>query len=110
MRMFIPELRSKIRLTADWSFELFKEYRNTDLISAMNLDNRLESHKVSIPEGTVLTVDRIYIRQGQTDFNSVTFRVFDSPDELLMCKPKPRFWAKLSDVNQIEFEHYEEQK
>jgi hypothetical protein len=47
--------------------------------------------------GTQLKVSRIYIRQGQNDFNSITFTVAKSPQ-----KWKGRFWAKLEDVNRIE--------
>jgi len=54
--------------------------------------------KVSLPKGTVLAVDRIYIRQQASDFDSVTFRLQSTPGGK---KGKPRFWAKLSDVNKI---------
>ncbi len=52
-----------------------------------------DSIPVSLPAGTVLMVDRIYIRQGREDWSSVTFKV-----------PKGRFWAKLDEVNNMEFE------
>ena len=49
------------------------------------------------------TVDRIYIRKGKGEFDSVTFRV----DFKLRAKRvlKGRFWAKLDDVNRLLFEH-----
>jgi len=48
-----------------------------------------------ISPGTILVVDRIYIRKGQKGFNSVAFRI-------LKGSPVPfgRFWAKLDEVNQ----------
>lgn len=46
----------------------------------------------TIPNESILTVDRIFIRKGSRDFDSVTFRW-----------NKNRFWVKLDDANKIEF-------
>lgn len=68
---------------------------------------------VTLPAGTVLQVDRIYLRKGSEDFDSLTFLLVDSPDERL--KPwkriKPgakaafnaaiRFWIKLPEMQGI---------
>lgn len=58
--------------------------------------------------GSRLKVERIYIRQGQKDFDSVSFRVSEWPtgaDDPLTKAPAKvkslRFWAKLGDVNRI---------
>lgn len=65
---------------------------------------------VSLPAGTKLKVQRIYIRQGQKGFDSVTFTVSGLPADagdkapaLVKKKPKDigRFWVKLADANQI---------
>lgn len=53
---------------------------------------------IKIPSGTELSFDRIYIRKGNKDFSSVTFYA-KIPD----IKKKIRFFAKLEDVNKIEF-------
>jgi hypothetical protein len=62
-------------------------------------------HEVILPKGTILKVDRIYIRKGQDDYSSLTFFITGSPHPMLSDKkgPKRRFWAKLADVNDIEF-------
>ena len=52
--------------------------------------------KFTIPAGVTLTVDRIYIRQGNKEFSSVTFKT-KLNDKIV------RFFAKLDDVNNIEF-------
>lgn len=57
---------------------------------------------ITLPKGSVLIVDRIYIRNGGSEYDSITFRLAETPTE----KPKGkkslcRFWAKLRDVNQI---------
>jgi hypothetical protein len=56
---------------------------------------------VTLAAGTGLRVDRIYVRKGIADFDSLTFVVTDSPQKVLKGK---RFWAKLADVNKIEFD------
>lgn len=69
----------------------------------------------TIPKGTILKVDRVYIRKGMADYSSVSFIIEDSPDVRLLnkkkaskfnvpCeKPSVRFFAKLEDVNNLEF-------
>lgn len=59
-------------------------------------------------EGTRLKFDRIYLRRGQKDFDSVTFTTncwMSSPGDPLFTASRKlkslRFWAKLDDVNQI---------
>lgn len=105
-RLLIPTTGTLLRLTSDWTFDLFYEYRNASLekalgMSVSNVHAKVgSSRKVTLDAGTVLMVDRIYIRKGAEGFDSVTFRIHSSPK----IKGKPRFWAKLGDVNQIECE------
>lgn len=67
----------------------------------------LKHTRAALPVGTILEVDRVYIRStnkgkvGKDNFDSVTFRVLKNP--AWTDKKHPRFWAKLDDVNQIEF-------
>lgn len=56
----------------------------------------LRHTKVSVPEGSVLTIDRIYLRKGKGDFDSVTF-VLNKPKGVK--GPMVRFWTRLDDVN-----------
>lgn len=74
---------------------------------------------VRLPAGTVLSIDRIYIRQGSKEYNSVSFNLLYCP-VASFCprngfknmggnkatiplikgdKGRIRFWAKLEDVN-----------
>ncbi len=57
---------------------------------------------VTIPAGSVLAVDRIFIRKGMDDWSSLTFYLKELPG--VSFKKKPRFWAKLSDCNNIMFD------
>lgn len=136
MRMFIPEIGTEIRLISDWTFDLFTDRRNETLFAYCGLDvgkirkekdlrtnrypfTKLGSTQVTLSAGTVLIVDRIYIRKGAEDYSSVTFKYRDKVEIPTMnwrgskrvpgtTKRQIRFWAKLNDVNQIEFELVED--
>lgn len=65
---------------------------------------------VTLPKGTVLKVDRVYIRKGASDFSSLTFYVIDTPLFSKNTKSagaggkkslKKRFFASLADVNKM---------
>ena len=49
---------------------------------------------LTFPPGTILSVDRLYIRKGQSGFDSISFRVIKGSPI-----PTGRFWAKLDEVN-----------
>jgi hypothetical protein len=151
MRLYIPSVGDTIKLTADWEPTIHSEYRNATLFEYFQIpgfnpstwNNKLPPTKVLISAGEVLKIDRIYIRKGKGDFDSVTFlwkgkktlakvetrtgrRIIGqkSPgfiNGLISCRQTEyeyedftyedktpaspvRFWAKLDDVNQIEFE------
>jgi hypothetical protein len=64
---------------------------------------------MTLPVNTILKLDRIYIRQGSEEYDSITFLVEDCPYPELRGKKakgfltgKLRFWAKLDDVNTID--------
>lgn len=61
--------------------------------------NRQPYLEVTLPAGSQLKIDRIYIRAGVTAYNSITFRTTKiCPDKNLRSK---RFWVKLQDANTI---------
>ena len=102
-RLFIPELGTLLEVAEDWPITLHHESRNNDFIAAMGGPKMAKysyretgSYKTTIPKGTVLTVDRIYIRSGNKEFSSISFRVHDG-------KVKGRFWVKLDEANQLLF-------
>lgn len=123
LRVFIPDIGEIITLAEDWTFQVVNERRNQGLAICMGKEKSddyyypfgtEESQDVSdiygrfgrrrVPKdagtftwkaGTSLEVDRIYIRKGNEDFSSVTFKA--------RVKGKVvRFFAKLADVNRIE--------
>lgn len=127
MKLYVPRRGDQLRLVADWRFELHREGRNNSFWQALGLaegsylspwieqphwDYKTFAYVggvkksptfITLPTGTVLIVDRIYIRKNAEDFDSITFRIASTPDPRI-GKKKPRFWAKLADANAIEFE------
>ena len=136
MKVFIPEIGTKLVLAKPWSFVVKNERRNLSFIklvmerepehrdwplgaehydtyygTAMKMTKDGQwikerySHKMyrpvkravawTLPKGTELIVDRIYVRQGNSDFSSVTFK-------MKVGKRVARFFAKLDEVNQME--------
>ena len=124
MKMMIPPLGSRIRLRTDWSFDLYYESRNESVYELFNAFTHLkdtggcylplwrlddadkEPVQATLPAGTLLTIDRYYIRQGAADFDSVTFTLPSQPlpGYAFGKKRAARFWVKLEDVNEIDFE------
>jgi hypothetical protein len=70
---------------------------------------------VTLPAGTILAIDRIYIRKGASDFSSITFYAKELGEVTMpgskwswenkkpIKRKAQRFWAKLTDCNNIEF-------
>lgn len=124
MRLFVPAVGHQIKLTSDWTFDLYYEHRNNKLLEIIDAEyakvpdgwgrwtygrddesRALKHTSMTLPAGTVLEVDRVYIRaqnkQAKTkdeDYDSLTFRIVEHPT----FKRSIRFWAKLADVNTVE--------
>ena len=119
MRLLIPTIGDELELVQDWTFTLYREYRQTKFIENLKLGEAdplvpsvslapppdqpyykaYPNFKVTLPAGTVLSVARIYIRGSFRSFDSVTFIVKSCP----VKKVKGRFWVKLRDANSMEF-------
>jgi hypothetical protein len=116
MNIFIPSIGTVLTLEKPWTFSIYAEKRNNRFIDELrgcgvNIPQEKRSDTwwygsgatllcdVSLPTGTTLTVNRIYIRQGNKEFDSVSFMVKTIVNGI---KIKGRFWVKLSDVNTIE--------
>lgn len=126
MKLFIPAVGYRIKLTSDWNFSLYLESRNDTLLRLVvkdiqevihdNSDRFVGQHwdrgyryiTCSMPAGTVLEVDRVFVKTMnktatvQDDCDSLTFKVIEHPT--FDVKKKIRFWTKLSDVNVIDYE------
>lgn len=122
--LFIPPLGTELTLAEPWTFDLYDEHRNSSLIETLGLEfdrkatprERDRSASVTLPAGSVLKIDRLYIKKGQGDFDSVTFFLKGAKTKGRMASyswggvPRKykvparavRFWAKLACVNKIQ--------
>ena len=124
MRLYIPDLETVLVLGKPWKFKVINERRNASLVKVLGekpvgenyyypfgtITNPIDESGIygngrlrlpvdpgfmTLPAGTELKVDRIYIRKGAEDFSSVTFKSTYKGKQI-------RFFAKLNDVNKIE--------
>ena len=118
-QMFIPSCGVQIKLTEDWTFTCYNEMRNHEFRKSYGVQGR-EPISVTVKAGTILTIDRVYIRQfnksksNEDSYDSITFRTYKSKKDKARDKkveaimedkfPGGRFWAKLHEVNNIQYE------
>jgi len=129
--IYIPSIGDKLRLVGSWSFTLQAERRNLQLAKCVEAISQSakrynwecrrsgQSHFqmpdwgiVTLPVDTVLTVDRIYIRKGLNEFDSVSFiinKTTCSDERIAKSGPMVRFWVKLEEFNGLCFEPVEEE-
>lgn len=119
--LHIPSLGTELVLAADWTFTLHRESRNSGFAEGLEIAERVSTRHtygdnyswttrrtewpkgaktwtVTLPAGTVLKVERIYIKQGQGKFDSVTFR------DTGRSHRHGRFWVKLDEANDMTVE------
>lgn len=117
--MFIPTIGTRLTVNQPWTFDLYPEYRNHNLRHAVGIindgaskwvrSNDQKEESVTLPTGTVLVVDRVYVRKGMSNFDSVTFNIpkKDNPELFANFPNKPsgqvRFWVKLADLDGLDF-------
>ena len=121
MNLYVPACGDRITLSASWTFTLYLERRNVGFAKERGLVEKgaglwsggfgkdLKRFEVTFPAGTMLEVDRVYIRtfnktfvKDENDFDSITWKVMNPKNKKPF--PKQRFWSKLVDANQIEFD------
>lgn len=115
MKLYVPPLGTTLTLATPWTFTVYRESRNDSLVELAGLKEPVRDRdwwwmvkplgQFTFPAGTKLTVDRIYIRAGNVEYDSITFRARDYTTTVrtgLKVKKNEktvRFWAKLDDVN-----------
>lgn len=122
-RLFIPTIGTEYTLAKDWTFVVRNDERNVTIIKWIA---RNSAHKESLPvdhtwyplgmlnhraapttinatlpKGTILRVDRIYIRKGAKDFDSLTFYAPGIKTQHQTQMKSLRFFASLDDVNNM---------
>ena len=110
MKLYIPILGEQLRLTADWKFDLYNEERNSTLMNYVGDTREIiwrspQGEPCMLPAGTILKCDRIFIRKGSEDYNSITFFLVGKKTETKKIPSRAvRFWVTLEDANSIEFD------
>jgi hypothetical protein len=125
-KLFIPACGDRLTLTAPWEFTLYLESRNMKFAEARGLykpgkgdswgaydrSHNLKKVQASLPAGTVLECDRVYIRTqnksrlkadgdaNEIDYDSIMWKVMQGEK---MARNQ-RFWCKLSDACEIEYD------
>ena len=85
-----------------WEFNAKVEEAIEQGITVIQIEEvKMPFVSVTLPVGTELSVDRIYIRKGASDYSSVTFNVLSIPN--VKKKGRVRFFARLDDVNNLEY-------
>lgn len=116
VKLFIPKLGTEIVLTKDWKFTLMAERRNKRLWELVN-DNPIPTRPMGVPfnqcfrpttlvtlmTGSRLKIVRIHIQKDQQEHDSVTFR---GKVDWMGVVRSVRFWARLDDVNNINYEGF----
>jgi hypothetical protein len=118
--LFVPDINTKLRLVLPRQFHIHSESRNEKFLQWIFQDPAFRSYRsyrgdknlgpwsVTMNPGSILIVDRVYIRQGKgfEDFSSLTFRIqkgstITYKGDIMTAKGNHRFWAKLRDVNKL---------
>lgn len=85
-----------------WEFNARVEEAIEQGVTVLQIEEvKMPFVSVTLPAGTELSVDRIYIRKGASDYSSVTFNVLSIPN--VKKKGRVRFFASLDDVNNLEY-------
>ena len=94
---YYNEIRNIINNNDIITIEILKEL-NIILIDGIKTNNIKKFVEIEFVPDTILIVDRIYIKQRLSDFDSVSFRIKYNP---LFPKIKGRFWTHLKYVNTL---------
>lgn len=105
MKLFVPVVGSELKLLNETTVALKNAKQNSRFIDKLTgVATPLPGKNVNLilPKGTLLTVDRVYVRQGAgADFNSLTFKVGANPEAGI---PKGRFFLSVDVVNTLDVE------
>lgn len=111
MQLHIPTIGNKLTLETPWTFTLIGESRNDNTWLAIHGETPTRNNLIyppvyqtantTLPKGTTLEVQRIYIRKGKEDFDSITFTIRSIPGKGPLLNK--RFWIKLEDANTIHY-------
>lgn len=98
MKLFIPVVGTQLVLTEPATVLIKNAGQNERYAKALGAGEG-EHPTITLPEGTLLTVDRVYIRQGDAvEYNSLTFKIKANAKAKL---PAGRFFLSVDVVNTL---------
>jgi hypothetical protein len=122
-KLFVPACGDRITIAQPWQFKLYLEHRNMVFAKEHNLVPNTGTHNWwgithpgtnnyvtvdhVIDPGTILECDRVYIRATsksadtvEDSYDSITWKIVVNGK----AAKKGRFWVKLSDCYNLEFD------
>lgn len=112
--LFVPDIGTKLKLVLPWQTDVKAEYRNDAMMQLLEPGTSKwggrdrKTWSITINPGAVLTVDRVYIRQGKgfENFSSLTFRLAKGAEVVHngtthTTKKSIRFFSNLCFVNKM---------
>jgi hypothetical protein len=108
-KITIPEIGSKLKLTKDWCFRISHSKDNESFFQIFDKSYKFSygvttgSLEAIIPKGTILSIDRLNISRGSGIYNSIKFSIPKRINNNSLFGGT-KFYATLSDSNNIEFE------
>lgn len=103
-KVFIPQVGDKIELSQNWNCKISNERRNSSVFDSLGVDVSQQGGSnidITFPKGTIFKVTRLYVRAPASSYDSLTLAVVSSPIKKLA---KAKFWVKIMDANNMEFE------
>nr|WP_229649411.1 hypothetical protein [Vibrio splendidus]MCC4880695.1 hypothetical protein [Vibrio splendidus] len=102
----MPMIGDEVSLGKNTTFTVIQEYRNREFLknyaAASGTECDIHFNPIALPKNTVLKVDRIYLRKGAEDFDSVTFIMKSHPK---FKNLKGRFFVSMELLQGLAFEH-----
>lgn len=105
MKLLVPVIDDRIELIKDTLLELKNAGQNEVFLEKCDatINNTKQSNNefcyIKMPKGTILIVDRIYIRKGEgkEEFNSITFKIKNQKG-----LPNGRFYLSINRINELD--------
>lgn len=96
----VAEFGYLYRLEEDGKIPSWYDSETKQRLHYRNGNDKPRDFEITFPKGTVLKINKLYIRNGGWHDDHITFRTVESPDERIK-KHKGLLTIKLDEVNKI---------
>lgn len=104
MKLHIPMIEQRLKLSSDWEFVLKSNWDNSTLWSKFGIPKGIDEIEVVVPAGTILTVKNMKVRRrGKADDGRIYLHIVrkHNKDSHLAGS---KFFCTRDEANSIEFE------